>query len=185
MSKLPITGEYPPDWPEINRLTCEMVGNRCIRCHHPYRKGTHGNGQWTPCDSQCTHAGPLAFLDVIDDTVVPNYVTAIKGTAGNLVIACRARDCDPPYAEWRILTVHHLDGDKSNCKWWNLLPLCQRCHLTVQGNVKPETPYFLEHSAWFRPYVAGFYAMKYEGKDITREEAIARMDELLAHERLA
>lgn len=88
-------------------------------------------------------------------------------------------------AEWRILTCHHLDGNKANCHWANLLPLCQRCHLTVQGNVNPETPWFLEHSTWFKPYAAAFYAKKYEGREITREEATARLEELLARERLA
>ena len=34
---------------------------------------------------------------------------------------------------WHILTVHHFDGDKRNCEWWNLLALCQRCHLKVQA----------------------------------------------------
>lgn len=88
-------------------------------------------------------------------------------------------------AQWRILTVHHLDGNKSNCEWWNLLALCQRCHLQIQGRVNPDLPYFLEHSDWFKPYVAGFYAFKYEGRNITREEAEQHMDVLLAHERLA
>lgn len=109
-NRLPIVGEYPADWPEINAAVCETVGHRCIRCSHPYRKGEHGKGE---------------------------------------------------------------------------LALCQRCHLTVQGQVKPETPWFLEHSEWFKPYVAGFYAKKYEGREITREEAMARMAELLAHEQLA
>ncbi len=36
-----------------------------------------------------------------------------------------------------ILTVHHLDGDPSNCAWWNLLVCCQRCHLHIQGVWKP------------------------------------------------
>lgn len=27
----------------------------------------------------------------------------------------------------RALTVHHLSGDKSNCRWWNLLATCQGC----------------------------------------------------------
>jgi hypothetical protein len=93
--------------------------------------------------------------------------------------------CAGVVAQWRILTVHHLDGNKSNCEWWNLLPLCQRCHLTVQTRLNPQIPYFLEHSPWFQPYVAGFYAHKYEGKTITRAEAVERLDELLAYERLA
>ena len=44
-------------------------------------------------------------------------------------------------------------------------------------------PFFLEHSEWLKPYVAGFYAFKYEGRVISRDEAIARLDELLALER--
>lgn len=65
------------------------------------------------------------------------------------------------------------------------MALCQVCHLTIQSRVNPEVPYFLEHSQWARPYIAAFYARKYEGREITREEAVARMDELLAYERLA
>lgn len=56
------------------------------------------------------------------------------------------------------LTVHHLDGDKSNCRWYNLPPLCQRCHLTIQARVIMHRPWLYEHSEWFKPYVAGYYA---------------------------
>lgn len=35
------------------------------------------------------------------------------------------------------LTVHHLDGDKSNCHDHNLVALCQRCHLHVQARYTP------------------------------------------------
>ena len=34
-----------------------------------------------------------------------------------------------------MLTVHHLDGNKMNCEWWNLAALCQRCHLRIQHDV--------------------------------------------------
>ena len=34
-----------------------------------------------------------------------------------------------------VLTVHHLDGNKSNNDDWNLACLCQRCHLAIQGKV--------------------------------------------------
>ena len=33
------------------------------------------------------------------------------------------------------MTVHHLDLNKSNCAWWNLAALCQKCHLTIQAKV--------------------------------------------------
>ncbi len=73
----------------------------------------------------------------------------------------------------RVLTVHHLDGDKANCRWWNLLALCQVCHLQIQGRVIPERPYLFDHSPWFVPFVCGFYASYYGGIDITRAEAEA------------
>lgn len=97
--------------------------------------------------------------------------------AGNKCIRCGS-----PSVPGRILTTHHFDGDKANDEWWNLLALCQVCHLKVQGKVDPWIPYFLEHSTWIKPYVAGFYACKYEGRHITREEAERRLDELLAYE---
>ena len=34
-----------------------------------------------------------------------------------------------------MLTVHHLDGIKSNVEEWNLAALCQRCHLHIQRKV--------------------------------------------------
>ncbi len=148
-------GEYPADWKQINSAVIEAVGYRCIRCGHPYRRGTHGNGEWTPCDEHCKHDGIIMV------------------------------DGDVRLAAWRILTVHHFDGDKSNCAWWNLLALCQRCHLTIQGRVDPQVPYMFEHSDWLKPYVAGFYAKKYLGVQLTREETMARLDEMLALERKA
>ncbi len=68
------------------------------------------------------------------------------------------------------LTVHHLDGDPSNCAWWNIPALCQRCHLSVQGRVKMEQGYALPHSEWFLPYVAGYYAFSVAEILPTREE---------------
>ncbi len=101
-----------------------------------------------------------------------------RASAGNKCLRCGS-----PSVPGRILTTHHFDGDKSNDRWWNLLPLCQVCHLKFQAKVDPEHPYFLEHTEWLKPFVAGFYAAKYERlPDITREEAERRMDELLAHE---
>lgn len=88
-------------------------------------------------------------------------------------------------SRWRILTVHHLDGDKANCRWWNLAALCQRCHLTIQGRVVMARVWPWEHSEWFRPYVAGYYAHVYLGEDLSREETEARLDELLELERCA
>jgi len=97
--------------------------------------------------------------------------------AGNRCIRCSS-----PSAPGKILTTYHFDGDKANDEWWNLLPLCQVCHLHIQAKVDPNVHWFLEHSDWLKPYVAGFYAWKYEGRKIMRDEAERRLDQLLAHE---
>lgn len=55
------------------------------------------------------------------------------------------------------LTVHHFDGDKANVARWNLMSLCQRCHLSVQARVNPEIGLLVKPSLWAMPYIAGFY----------------------------
>jgi hypothetical protein len=104
---------------------------------------------------------------------------AAREAAGNKCIRCGHPN---DFASGHVLTTHHFDGNKANDEWWNLMALCQRCHLKVQGKVDPRIPFFLEHSDWMKPYVAGFYAHKYEGRNITRAEAMSRMGELLSYE---
>lgn len=174
MRRLHTRGQYAEDGPARRLKVREEAGHRCIRCGHPFETGKHGKGEWTPCDEQCNHKGPIRKIMPRTGT---ECLIASNLTAGDLV-----RLGDKIEAEWRILTVHHFDGDKSNDAWWNTLALCQRCHLTIQCRVDPEIPFFLEHSEWAKPYVAGFYAWKYESKMVTRAEANARLDELLAHE---
>lgn len=135
---------YPLKWHEgangsphgLKRLVRDLASNRCERCGHPYRCGEHGNGEWTPCDDICRHASNLEHWR-------PN------GKYGE--------------AQWRILTVHHLDGNKANCEEWNLAALCQKCHLTVQGRVKMDQMFFaevLDVSEWFKPHLAGYLASR-------------------------
>jgi len=76
------------------------------------------------------------------------------------------------------LTVHHLTGEKNNCRWWNLAPLCQRCHLQIQAKVIMHRPWFLPHSEWFKPYVAGYYAYTH-GLPDDKASVLSRMDELI------
>jgi len=68
--------------------------------------------------------------------------------------------CDHPHdpAAGYCLTVHHLDMNPANCEWWNLVALCQRCHLHIQAKVVMSRIWMFEHSDWFKPYVAGYYA---------------------------
>lgn len=106
----------------------------------------------------------------------PAIAQAVKDAAGWHCIRC-AHPHAP--AAGRTLTVHHLDGDKGNCRWWNLLALCQACHLSVQARVQVAQVYMHPHSRWFEPYVAGYYAFVVLGLELTREETEARLLELL------
>lgn len=172
-------GQYAPDGKEQRLRVRAEAGHRCIRCSHPFESGNHGKGEWSPCDEQCAHNGPIRVF-YLDDCSRDGWTVLDKSVRNAGVIAKEGHAVE---AQWRILTVHHLDGDKANDAWWNTLALCQRCHLQIQTRVDPSIPWFLEHSDWFKPYAAGFYAFKYEGKLITREEADTRMDELLRYER--
>lgn len=98
--------------------------------------------------------------------------------------------CGHPHdpANGYTLTVHHVTMNKGEpfAHWWAFLVLCQRCHLSIQSRVDLDRPWVMaEHSEWFKPYAAGFYAHRYLGLDLTRAECEARIDELLALERQA
>ncbi len=85
----------------------------------------------------------------------PIIADAVKLVARYQCARCNARHSPSTY---HIMTVHHLDGDKGNARWYNLAPLCQRCHLSIQAKVVMERPWLFDHSEWFKPYVAGFLA---------------------------
>ena len=89
--------------------------------------------------------------------------------------------CDHPHdhSTGHTLTVHHLDMNPGNCHWWNLAALCQRCHLTIQGKVIMGRPWMLEHTPWFRPYVAGYYAHQH-GLPTDRAWVKTHINELIA-----
>jgi hypothetical protein len=76
------------------------------------------------------------------------------------------------------LTVHHLDLNPANCAWWNCVALCQRCHLQIQAKVVMEQVWMFEHTEWFKPYVAGYYAHR-AGLPDDREYVEAHLEELL------
>ncbi len=162
------------------------AGHRCERCKHPFvTKGDapflsrlRGEevlptpGHWSRCDEQCVHAGPVRWrvftpAALGDETKYePTYVELTGVTQRAVLEQAKYRTWDELIhggleAEWRVLTVHHLDGDKANCRWWNLATLCQRCHLEIQAKVVMERVYVHEHSEWFKPHAAGYYAFVY------------------------
>ena len=106
----------------------------------------------------------------------PAIAKSIKDAADWKCVRCgHAHEPEAGYT----LTIHHLDMDPSNCRWWNCPALCQRCHLTIQGKVVMERVWLLDHSAWFKPYVAGYYAFQ-NGLPDDRESVLPKMDWLIA-----
>jgi hypothetical protein len=105
----------------------------------------------------------------------PEIAMRVKDEAGWKCVRCgHPHDIDSDH----VLTVHHLDMNPSNSAWWNLAVLCQRCHLHIQHKVQLERPWLFTHSAWFRPYAAGYYAHLHGERD-DKESVLGRMDELL------
>lgn len=106
----------------------------------------------------------------------PQIAIRVKQAAGGLCVRCGHRhDPEGGYT----LTVHHLDMNPANCEWWNLPALCQRCHLSIQSRVVMERLWMFDHSEWFKPYVAGYYAHQH-GRDESRDYVLAHLDELIA-----
>ncbi len=92
---------------------------------------------------------------------------------------CVRCDHSNDFFSGHVLTVHHLDLNPANCAWWNIPPLCQRCHLRIQGKVVMERTWMLEHTDWFKPYVAGYYAHLF-GEPEDREYVIEHIEDLIA-----
>lgn len=81
-----------------------------------------------------------------------------------------------------MLTVHHLDLNVTNNAWWNLAVLCQRCHLHIQHRVVLERMWMFEHTAWFKPHAAGYYA-HIHGHPDNRDFVLANLESLLDYGR--
>lgn len=88
-------------------------GRSCLRKRRPVRKGTRA-GEY-----------PVNW---------PEIATMIKAVAGWRCEHCGHLDDTP---NGYMLGVHHIDGDPANCKWTNLVALCQRCHLHWQHRFIP------------------------------------------------
>ena len=149
-------GAYVTEWAKISHRVKKAAGWRCVRCGHPNEgSGPHNRlGCTEHCDLE-RHPESVDFPEVAGQIVTyfalassPNF-TAVGSPP------------TWPQQHQRVLTVHHFDGNKSNDRWWNLMPLCQVCHLVIQGKVVPEQPWMFEHSEWFKPYCAGYYAFTF------------------------
>ena len=122
--------DYPADWTDIATAIKDKAEWRCERC---------GVRHETKCPD-CAGDGVAQYQDV-------RFETFMCGTCGG------------KGQRGRVLTVHHLDGDKANCADWNLAALCQRCHLSIQGRVINFYQGFLfEHSPWMQKHVEAYRA---------------------------
>ena len=113
--------DYPPDWPMIAGKVKLDAGWRCLRCKHPHESPLRR----IPCDSLC------------DLTRHPEVAGAVE-VEFDLHFTFTVYYKEPQ--KQRVLTVHHLDGDKANIRWWNLVALCQVCHLIIQAKVVLPVP---------------------------------------------
>lgn len=71
------------------------------------------------------------------------------------------------FFDWAIREGHAQYGNPARA-------MASPVHLT--------RPWRREHSDWFKPYAAGFYAWHFLGEEISRDEAMSRLDELLGLE---
>lgn len=62
----------------------------------------------------------------------------VRLRAGNMCEMCQAENGkpNPKTGSKVILTVHHLDFNPLNNKEYNLMALCQRCHLRLDMKYK-------------------------------------------------
>lgn len=67
----------------------------------------------------------------------PALAKTIKDLAG-----WQCEHCGHPHnvATGHVLTVHHINGLKHDCRYSNLVALCQRCHLHIQHRYRPDQP---------------------------------------------
>ena len=153
--RLTIRGEYPLGWARISTRAKEAADYRCVRCHHPFATAMAA-GAPKLCDGLCDPSKGLHAKRGIGSVYHPERLRGIN------------------------YGVHHFDGDKSNPRWWNLMALCNSCHLTIQALVIPERPWLFEHSEWMRPYVAGYYAYAFGGLEISRDETERDIERFIA-----
>ena len=115
---------YPKYWDELAEKVKNEAGWRCVRCHHPHESPK----ERIPCDEQCDLVRHIEISNVaimFDQGAWTGHPDEYRLPSGLWL-----------HQRQRVLTVHHLDGDKGNSAWWNLAALCQVCHLQIQGKVE-------------------------------------------------
>lgn len=91
------------------------------------------DGDQDPHELEPSDVHPVTKKNPGYPTNWPDIARQIKDRAG-----WKCEDCAHPHdtPTGHVLTVHHLDGDPSNCDPDNIRALCQRCHLKRQGRLR-------------------------------------------------
>jgi len=82
-------------------------------------------------------------------TTVANWsriVTLILKLCNN---RCERCDHSNTFKGLGRISIHAIDGDKTNIKSSNYLALCQRCLATVIDRYDPKKPLFFSYSNWY------------------------------------
>ena len=119
----------------------------------------HGDTWGVFSDGQCVTCGAPEKGGIFSDDYPPNWDDIARGVKDHAGWKCERCGHEHDFESGHVLTVHHLDGRKSNCVKWNLAALCQRCHLRIQGRVKMDQLFFadiLDVSPWFKPHLEGY-----------------------------
>jgi len=72
------------------------------------------------------------------DRSIQEYCTSWK-FIGAEVIKEYGSVCNNPYCVGKsdIIVPHHIDGDKTNCHWSNLIPVCNSCNQKAHNGIIP------------------------------------------------
>jgi hypothetical protein len=72
----------------------------------------------------------------------PEWVTGIIPKLIKDIAGWQCEHCNHPHdtPSGHVLTVHHINMLKHDCRWQNLVALCQRCHLHLQASYNPSQP---------------------------------------------
>lgn len=88
--------------------------------------------------------------------------SAVRERDGNRCQLCGKRE-----DVFKNMAVHHIDYDKKNCHFWNLITLCCRCHISTNTNREYWIRFFKNRTDMMR---LGFY---YGRQDISQVSAYA------------
>ncbi len=79
----------------------------------------------------------------IDHRYHPEWVTVSKYVRELFDFYCARcdKDCRNSTNAASVLQVHHIEENRGNNDWENLIPLCAACHLKIEKEARLHAPY--------------------------------------------